>query len=187
MSEKNTTEDNLEEEVMDLYRPKDEYLSSNDCVKGKYYWGGGRSIGAIVICRGRDEHGRNQFEGLRNKFGVDYLFTEFHYDDDSIFGTYTPVLELGDIPNLESEDDTMNWLLDQELDLLTTRLEWLARFPDKYKQTGIYEWLVEWDGEHLETLQQLKNNGFSDTPYLTFKQIMESRRTESNVASSGVE
>jgi hypothetical protein len=38
------------------------------------------------------------FVGIRNKFGRDYLFTEYHWDTGAPFGTALPLEYLGDLP-----------------------------------------------------------------------------------------
>lgn len=38
------------------------------------------------------------FSGIRNKFGWNYLFTEFHWDQGPPYGTVTPLEDLGPLP-----------------------------------------------------------------------------------------
>lgn len=38
------------------------------------------------------------FVGIREKFGDEYLFTEYHWDTGSPFGTVQPTEDLGEIP-----------------------------------------------------------------------------------------
>ena len=40
----------------------------------------------------------NGFVGIREKFGVEYLFTEYHWDTGEPFGTVHPVEELEPLP-----------------------------------------------------------------------------------------
>ena len=179
MSEKLTSDkQRLDDELWELFRPSNDYIDSDECVDGHYYWGGARSIGCISICRGRDEYNRNQFEGLRNKLGLDFLFTEYHYDDDTAFGTYSPVLDLGVAPMFASEEATMYWILEQEINLISTRIDWLRAIPDRYKALETYEWLCDHEMEHLETLVDTKVNGFSNTPAPTFREIMEAKKRQ---------
>ncbi|MCA9309203.1 hypothetical protein KC973_02405 [Candidatus Saccharibacteria bacterium] len=174
-----TAEEALDDELLDAYRgERGEYLASDECENGKLYWGGGRSIGELAICRGKDEYGRMQFEGLRNKFGVDYLFIEYHYDDDPSFGTYTPSVKLETAPDFETEEQAMYWILEQQITLIKDRLQWLKYLPDRLKSARSYNWLIDRDQELLDDALRMKEEGFSDTPAPTFRQIIEAKQRE---------
>jgi hypothetical protein len=49
----------------------------------------------------------------RNKFGNTYLFNEYDWDEDPIFGTAIPLRMLEEIP--PKEEDLLAWLIDKEL------------------------------------------------------------------------
>ncbi len=40
----------------------------------------------------------NGFVGIREKFGDEYLFTEYHWDTGAPFGTVKPTEDLGEVP-----------------------------------------------------------------------------------------
>lgn len=44
------------------------------------------------------------FTGIRNKFGWNYLFTEFHWDQGPPYGTVTPLEDLGPLPALITDN-----------------------------------------------------------------------------------
>lgn len=57
------------------------------------------------------------FTGIRNKFGWNYLFTEFHYDQGPPYGTVSPLEDLGPLPagiidNLQWENQPLFEYLD---------------------------------------------------------------------------
>jgi len=183
-----TAEETLDSELFDMYRgERGVYIGSSECNEGRLYWGGGRSIGQLAVCRGVDKYKRMQFEGLRSKFGVDYLFTEYHYDDDPSFGTYTPLVELDALPeDLTAEEETMYWILEITIELLETRVEWLKYLPSRLKAAPSYGWLVEHEQEYLEEKLRLRTEGFSDTPEPTFREIMEARQKEASKTTDSV-
>ena len=59
----------------------------------------------------------NGFIGIRNKFGSDYLFTEFHWDLG--YGTVNPKEELMQVPDNievnENDDKLFEWLKKWEI------------------------------------------------------------------------
>ena len=173
-----TAEQVLDEKLFEAYRgERGIYLQSNECIEGKLYWGSGRSIGELAICRGVNVRGDKQFVGLRNKNGVDYLWVESHIDDDPTFGTFTPLLELEDVPaDLSSESETMWWILEKTIDLHQTRLEWLERANTTLKSAPSYGYLIERERQALVDLRHIKAVGFSADPAPTYRQIMQEKR-----------
>ncbi|AEJ94913.1 hypothetical protein SEA_TYKE_54 [Mycobacterium phage Tyke] len=65
----------------------DTYIPRDDLVVGAVYELRSRNLVAGVWT------GRG-FIGIREKFGEEYLFTEYHYDDGPLFGTVRPVADL---------------------------------------------------------------------------------------------
>jgi len=165
-----------EEELLSLHRPSSaEIIPSTDCEPGYLYWGSGRSIGEPAICRGFNEHQQMQFEGLRNKMGQDFLFTEIHYDDDEMFGTWCPAVKLERAPEEMNKDETMDWLLQKYIEMLLDRKDWLEMMPNKLKSTPTHDYLIDQTNEELDDLLQLKADGFSHEQTLTFRKIMQSK------------
>ncbi len=66
------------------------YLPPEECHVGYVYRVHARNFG-IAICIGGDACG---FMGVREKFGREFLFTEYHWDKDSNFGTVKPLEEM---------------------------------------------------------------------------------------------
>ncbi len=65
----------------------------DECVKGRLYAIRCRNLGLGVY------DGKQGFIGIREKFGDEYLFTEYHYDQGPPFGTVYGVVDLGiDVP-----------------------------------------------------------------------------------------
>jgi hypothetical protein len=161
---------------------RDVLIPSADCEPGYLYWGGGRSIGELAVCqeRGIDKSLPDAvlFQGLRNKSGIDFLFSEVHYDDDSRNGTWCPLLKLEEAPKQVDKDVLMQWLLDQTIDLVETRIHWLRSMPNRLKQAPSYGGMLDDATQHLDRLRTTKDQGFSDTPAPTFRQIIEARRAE---------
>ncbi len=157
-----------------------EYLAPEDCQEGFIYYGRGRSIGQIAVCTGEIDAGLGKgslgFTGLRNKFGVDYLCTEVHYDQDSMFGTFLPFVELERIPEGMDEKQTMHWLLDQTIELLEAKSSWLRSMPERFRDPAYWPIDLELVEEALEGSRELQRTGFSDTPAPTFREIMEAKR-----------
>lgn len=160
----------LEEEFWQLYRPTG-YLASAECIAGKVYWIGARRIWSVAVCKGKTAEGM-AFRGIREKLGDYFLFDEYHHDDNDFFGTVLPYLELGDTPNFKTENELMYWLLDQEIELNDTCLEWLQRMPAKYKgNIGYQVCLQDTESDQLY-LARLRTEGFEAQERLTFQAIM---------------
>lgn len=170
-----SAEEMLDEELYSLYCPSESRITPADSIPGHLYYGSGRNIGQVAICRGFAKFGATAFEGIRNKLGVDYLDTEFHIDDGEIGCTFTPFVDLGVAPIFETKEETMWWLLAQEIEVVESRIDWLKRIPMKLQASRVYPFLVQDNVEHLESLKLLLVEGFSAHPELTFRQIMEAR------------
>ena len=80
-----------------------EYLSIEECKPGFLYEIRGRN-GSVGIYRviPQDEARRQQFchvfDLSRHKFGSNYVFGEYHYDDGEPYGTVFPLRELEQVP-----------------------------------------------------------------------------------------
>lgn len=175
-----TPEETLDDELLAMYHGEPGvYLASDECEDSRLYWGGARSIGELAICRGKDKYGRMQFEGLRNKLGIDILWIEIHEDDDTQFGTFTPIVGLEFAPkHPTSKEEVMQWILDQKIAMLAQRLEWLAHLPTQLRAARVYDKLLTEDLRELEDATRVKNEGFSKTSAPTFKQIMEAKQKQ---------
>ena len=149
-------------------------IPSVECAPGYLYWGQGRSIGEVAICVGQDQSGQVSFEGLRNKLGLDRIFTEIHYDDNPSLGTWMPYCKWKKHPAFESEKEKMYWLLDANIEVLEARIQWHLDMPKHLQQAPSYDSLLEDSRNHLDALLELKRDGFSDTQTLSFRQILKS-------------
>jgi hypothetical protein len=172
---RNSFEQLADETFLELNQPPN-YLSSELCQDGHYYWGAARSIGEIAICHNKPAFVYTTFTGLREKMGSEFLFDEIHYDQDDTFGTYRPLLDLGEAPTFKTEAETMDWLLDQTLNFVETRINWLKAMPSWLKIAQDYSFYLEDDIAQLETLQQLKREGFNNRPKLSFKEILAKKK-----------
>ena len=72
---------------------KTEYIAITDCKHRHLY-----QIHSRNLSYGIYNEETKGFIGIRNKFGDNFLFTEYHYDIGSPFGTVRPKKELGKIP-----------------------------------------------------------------------------------------
>ena len=148
-----------------------------DCDEGYLYWGTSRRIGELGICRGFNESGEMQFEGLREKLGEDLLFIEFHWDSSDAFGTFIPEMRLEKVPNnLSDESSVMTWLLDRELEVDQLRVDWLKGIPARFKELEEYKWRLDDALIALQCAERTRTDGFSFEPTLTFRKIMEAAR-----------
>ncbi len=150
-------------------------IPPEDCRIGFAYWGVGRSIGAVAVCR-NDNNWGVVFEGLRNKLGEDYLFREVHHDVDEFFGTWRPLVELEPTPEDVRGLDLMDWLLEKEVAVAQERLDWLTSMPERVKRAKDYRYDVEFAEEVLDELTALRQNGFSLKRTIDFKAIVENAR-----------
>lgn len=168
-------EPTIDDELWELYKPNiNERIPSKDCQVGFLYWGVGRSISEVAICSGYDLSHNMLFLGLRNKFGKDYLSIELHQDDDQNYGTWSPILKLEQVPENMNINSTMQWLLQKEIDLISTRINWLHAVPERLQAAPSYSWLLEEDTQHLHALELVEHNGFSSEstmPLKTYVQI----------------
>lgn len=73
---------------------KVKYLPLNECKDRHLY-----QIHSRNLSYGVYNEQTKGFIGIRNKFGDNYLFTEYHRDADPTFGTVFPKKELGRIPD----------------------------------------------------------------------------------------
>ncbi len=161
---------NCETELLDLINPS-EYITSADCVEGHAYWVSARSIGSVAVCGEVNEIGLG-FKGLREKLNDYFLFVEYHFDDDNHHGTVKPFLDLGTVPEFNSDMEYKEWLLDQEMEVVRTRLDWLKNMPAKYKQQLLHELLTADNELFLRDMGRLKTEGFDDQRRITFQSII---------------
>jgi hypothetical protein len=70
-------------------------ISLVDCIPRGVYRIKSRNLRLGVYAPGIHAGG---FIGLREKFGSEYLFTEYHWDTGPPFGTVTPTELLGELP-----------------------------------------------------------------------------------------
>ena len=73
---------------------KVDYIPLDDC-KDRFLY----QINSRNLSYGVYNEETKGFVGIRNKFGNNYLFTEYHYDTGSPFGTVFPKKELIKIPD----------------------------------------------------------------------------------------
>ena len=169
-SENFTYSRHIEERLSELMTPS-KYLAQADCEIDAVYWGMGRSIGEVTICRTTPDQSSLQFEGLRNKLGEDFLFREYHYDVDPMFGTFRPFVKIdGTAPEM-SRLEEMGFLLDQTMEVQRLKLAWLNNMPNRLRSDA--QPLIDGVHESMEYLEKLKRNGFSDKRTLSFKSILE--------------
>jgi hypothetical protein len=164
-------------ELASLLSSDKQIIPSDQCEEGYLYYGFGRSIGQVAVCRGNDKHGKVKFVGLRNKFGVDYLFEETHFDDDSSIGTWIPVLRLEPAPECIDEETMMSWILDRYIEMLELRVEWVESMPPRLRECPSYEIVLEQAKESLHDMKILRHEGFSKTPWPTFREMMEKKKS----------
>jgi hypothetical protein len=74
-------------------RDKSVRIPLNECVKGHVYRLLSRNLSVGVF------NGNIGFIGVREKFGDEYLFTEYHWDNGAPYGTAHPKEDLGPIPD----------------------------------------------------------------------------------------
>lgn len=70
----------------------DDYIKLEDCKERFLYKIFSRNLSYGVY------DGNSGFIGIRNKFGMDYLFTEYHWDTGPPFGTVHPKEEICEVP-----------------------------------------------------------------------------------------
>lgn len=107
-----------------------EYLLIEDCKPGYLYFIQARNFAIAVY----DEK-KKGFVGLREKFGSEYLATEYHWDTGEPFGTAHPIEELEKAPfEGTEEDDTVIAYLKEKREQYrqkVTDFRWAGRDPAK--------------------------------------------------------
>lgn len=71
---------------------REDYIPLTECKKGFLYKLHSRNLDLGVF------NGKTGFIGIRQKFGHNFLFTEFHYDTGAPYGTVKPLEELEALP-----------------------------------------------------------------------------------------
>lgn len=162
--------DLTEEEMDSFYEGLGDVIPSGSCEKDFLYLVRSRSIGDLAICRGYDLGNRMQFSGWRSKLGRDFMFTEYHQNDDETFGTIRPLKKLEPVPE-QDDDDTLNWLLVRYIDLQQAKLKWLEDAPLVSSQTEAYTDRIKYEEEILMGYLAVKEFGFNHQPSPTFQDI----------------
>lgn len=159
---------------------RENLIPVEECEPGYLYWGGGRALGELAICRAPSGKGAfgdaMMFEGLSNEFGVDCLDTEIHYDENPVLGTWCPYYKLEKVAEVNDELELMSWLVNQWINIKELRIHWLKSMPYRLRQSPSYYPMLSETKEQKESYVSLKVNGFSNAPPQTFRQIMEARR-----------
>jgi hypothetical protein len=85
---------------MNYIKLSDCYIKLSDCKDGYLYKIHARNFSYGVFLH-------DGFIGIRNKFGEDYLFMEYHWDFGEPFGTVKPKQELFQLPsNIYIDEDS---------------------------------------------------------------------------------
>ena len=81
-------------------------IPMNECKNGGLY-----KIDSRNLAFGVYNEAQQGFVGIREKFGNEYLFTEFHWDTGEPFGTVCPqeLLEMCPLPDIREHSDTFDW------------------------------------------------------------------------------
>lgn len=91
-------------------------LEVNELQVGAIYEVSARNFGIAVYV------GDSRFIGVRSKFGIVALDTEFHWNFSEVFGTVKPIKQVGIVPaSIEISQDSLG--LCEFLRLLRTHLE----------------------------------------------------------------
>jgi hypothetical protein len=152
------------------------YIDSGDCQEGVVYYVDARRIWSASICMGTTENGV-AFRGIREKMGSYFLFDEYHYDDNEFFGTVKPLFALTKAPSLDSDDQLMDWLLDQEITITKEKINWYESMPVRYKNSSEFKFFVEEENQSLANLLRLQEEGLANQEPWTFKSILNKNRT----------
>lgn len=81
-----------------------DFIPLEQCVNGRLYRIESRNLAVGVFVEKR-----SGFIGIREKFGSEYLFTEYHWDTGSPFGTVRPIELLDDkLPEGMSLDESLD-------------------------------------------------------------------------------
>lgn len=150
-------------------------IPPEDCRDGYLYWGVGRGLGKVAVCRVGSQFGV-EFEGLQNDLGLDQLARGLHYDENVFFGTWRPLVELEPEPKHVNRKALMSWLLEKEISVAEDRLQWLTRLPEKIRNAKSYAYELELTQDELDALLQTRAEGFSDKRTLVVKDILEAAR-----------
>lgn len=123
-----------------------EHIPLSDCVHGGLYRIASRNLSLGIF--NKNDSG---FIGIREKFSCYYLFTEYHYDTGSPFGTVSPHELLEMYPDLEqvteyvmrpaTEEDVARYFGSREL-----------KVGDDYsvENRKMYDWLVTKHKQYLD-------------------------------------
>lgn len=82
------------------------YIPINKCIDGHVYRIRARN-GRIGIFKKDNE---NAFTLNRHKFGQNYLFDEYHWDNGPPYGTVRPLEDLGEAKKFNNEKETLKYL-----------------------------------------------------------------------------
>lgn len=124
--------------------PWAEYMRNGECVVGRTYaiWSRNLQFG---VFRGHADGG---FVGIREKFGSEYLFTEYHYDVGMAFGTVEPWVDLEECPIKDLRENLESVCQHGRL------VEWRQEHPTEHEGW----WYHKDDGSRLP-------DGYKDDPH----------------------
>ncbi|MCA9344402.1 hypothetical protein KC946_01050 [Candidatus Saccharibacteria bacterium] len=133
---RNTPESRLNDEYY-LHVEDRSYIPPEECQQGHVYEGHSYMIGPVGVCAYHSEDWYVVFEGLRSKGGYDSLRFDPHRD--LIRGSFEPKTDLGLLPEDMNQKESLEWLLDKEIQIYQSRLEKLKLIPDRLKQANDWE------------------------------------------------
>lgn len=76
------------------------HIPLKDCVHGHVY-----AISSRNLIYGVFDKTTDSFTGIREKFGNEYLFAEYHWDQGPPYGTVTPTKDVGMLPKDVTTDE----------------------------------------------------------------------------------
>lgn len=135
-------------------------VAMEDCEEGYLYYGHSSSIGEVAICRGMAANGTIIFEGNTRTNDKDHLFTEYYSDKGDLFTSWWPIDRWKKAPEFANKLQTMSWLLDANIELLETRLEWLLGMPKCLKESPDFPGLLDDTSTFLDFYRSKRQNGF---------------------------
>jgi hypothetical protein len=177
---------NAENALLELYGPPERIIPPEECVDGGLYWACSRSIGELVVCELDDSNlCKVAFKGWREKFGRDFISTEYHYDLSETFGTVRPLVLIGKL-SARDDDALLSELLVEYIDFERTRITWLEGLPSYWKDLALWNDLLMQAEDALRALNQVSQEGFSAHPMPTFAEILAkaARRKEKDSIES---
>lgn len=172
-----TIERILNDELWEMALPhRSDILQKNECRPGYLYWGEGNREGDLAICAESDGVGSLYFLGrrpIRDKFD---LFQQPHADDVSTSsGGWAPIVMLEKVPDLSSEEATVAWLLDKEIEVIETKIEWLEAMPGRLKCATDYTYILDNDRNQLDAIKKISRIGMTGIPTQPYDEMNRDR------------